>query len=129
MINFIIRYSGLFFALAGYVVCFASLLLTAIVVPSKIAAGIIIAGLIFITYEFSKLILTELKITKETPSTEDVVKILLKTSYETKLKAENLDPEDSNYFNNYTFLCDKIIAIQECVKMIEKPTWQELIDS
>lgn len=64
MFNFITKYSGLFFVLAGYVVCFVSLLLTAIVVPSKIAAGIIIVGLIFITYEWSKLILSELEIIK-----------------------------------------------------------------
>ena len=60
--HLIIKYSGLFFALAGYTVCFAALTLVAITTPSKIAAGIIIAGLIFITYEFSKLILTEIKI-------------------------------------------------------------------
>ena len=74
MINFITQYSGLFFTLAAYVVCFISLLLTAIVVPSKIAAGIIIAGLIFITYEWSKLILSELEIIKETANVNNFCK-------------------------------------------------------
>ena len=64
-----IKYSGLFFVLAGYVVCFTSLVITAIITPSKIAAGIIIAGLIFITYEWSRLILSELEIIKSSKET------------------------------------------------------------
>ena len=87
-----IKYSGLFFVLAGYVVCFVSLLLTAIVVPSKIAAGIIIAGLIFITYEWSKLILSELEIIKETANVNNFCKEAgIKTVKTTKIGYQYFD--------------------------------------
>ena len=56
---------------------------------------------------------------KKEYSAEYVVKILEKISDEAKAKGEKLDPEDSNYFNDYKSICNEIIVIQKCVKIIK----------
>lgn len=61
MINFICKYAGIFFCLAGYICFLPILIITAIVVPSTGATIIITAMIIFFTGQFVDLIIEEIK--------------------------------------------------------------------
>ena len=60
-IDFITKYAGVFFCLAGYICLLPILIITAIVVPSTGATIIITAMIIFFTGQFADLLIEEIK--------------------------------------------------------------------
>jgi hypothetical protein len=60
MINFITKWAGVFFCLAGYICSFIALTLCAIIAPSWGASLMMIAIIIFISGQFIDLLIDEL---------------------------------------------------------------------